>query len=101
MPNEMESAGTSDESKRFDPLLKKLSEVRAALLKNPDIEELKRLQLHADLLESVLCEHTDNAHHHDTSEHHDHHGNPACVTRGLEPRMITPGLEPRKIRRTK
>lgn len=69
------------------PLENKLAEIRKALLENPDLEDLKRLQVHAGLLENALVNAT-NYHHHDTNLHHDH-----------DTMVLMPGLEPRRIQR--
>lgn len=68
------------------PLEDKLATIRKKLLTDVGIEELKRMQIHAELLENALTNAV-NYHHHDTNEHHDH-----------ETLVLMPGLEPRRIK---
>ena len=75
------------DTEKLTPLENKLAQVRKSLLEDLPIEELSRLQVHAEALENALMA-GNNYHHHDTNEHHDH-----------QTIALSPGLEPRVIRR--
>lgn len=85
MPDKRSANELMVDREKLIPLENKLAEIRKTLLGNPPLEELTRLQLHAQLLENALMN-SDTNHDHDTNEHHDH--NIVSVLPGLEPRAI-------------
>lgn len=60
-----------EEQERFTLLERKLESLRDRLTDDLNIDELKKLQVHTDLLENILTAAV-NYHHHDTNQHHDH-----------------------------